>query len=56
MFGPERLHHSLYFLDLRPLPRFAHSLEILLVNTYARFPVLMRIVNGAFAVRDLLQL
>merc|ERR1719356_468014 len=56
MLGPERFHNCLDFFDLRPLPRFAHSLEIVHVNTYARFAFQMHIINVAPTVSNLLQL
>merc|ERR1712217_284728 len=56
MLGPERLHNCLDFFDLRPLPRFAHSLEIVHVNTYARFAFQVHILNVAPTVSNLLQL
>merc|ERR1719446_559496 len=45
MLGPERFYHCLYFLDLRPLARFAHSLEIFFVNTYSGFAFQVHLVT-----------
>merc|ERR1712151_533062 len=47
MLGPEQFHHCLYFLDLRPLARFVHSLEFFFFNTYSRFAFQVHIVTVA---------